>query len=114
MVRENLAAAKLKTMINMNHCGKRVQLGNINVNDLDVYSKPEKVKVRYNILNSVGATLLRLIHFFKILPIEHLSVSRRNWTIHFLPFNLEAGYCHGRVSVGVWVGVRMKWKSVVR
>ena len=50
MVRENLAAAKLKTMINMNHCGQRVQLGNINVNDLDVYSKPEKVKVCYNIL----------------------------------------------------------------
>ena len=41
-----MAAAKLKTMININHCGQKVQLGNINEKDLDVYCKPEEVKVR--------------------------------------------------------------------
>ncbi|XP_063692293.1 uncharacterized protein LOC134824340 [Bolinopsis microptera] len=45
IVRESMAAAKLKTMININHCGQRVQLGNINEKDLDVYCKPEEVTV---------------------------------------------------------------------
>ncbi|KAL5272143.1 hypothetical protein ACHWQZ_G000383 [Mnemiopsis leidyi] len=40
LVRESLAAAKLKTMVSVQHRGQKVQLGNIDANELESYCKP--------------------------------------------------------------------------
>ena len=47
LVRESMAAAKLKTMVNVQHRGQKVQLGNTNVNELDSYCKPVEAEVNW-------------------------------------------------------------------